>query len=380
MAVPPTHDGSVGPRSATPLLPVLSTVFAVVIVAGLVLLGIRYTDTSGTFGDRVSQVFGSGGASTVEDESKTRELVISQANLFVNRVSTFGPADLDESLQLTAYKQRVDEVVTPKFSVEFEQAADSYAAPGVAQAGLERSVELYASGLYSIDDDSAIVLVTGAISQSYPDTTKDEGRVVFEPRAFRYHVDLVRTEGQWLVDYFCDVRDSIDCDAASGLPGEGATDGATVDPTTPSADPTGTAGAGSPLVQSYAEIIARRSSALSTIVTTLDECQFPGAATAGDQPCVAAPRQVGASAQTIVSSLRGAANPDSNVFVGRPPATITDLVDATSDSAQAVVDAVDDLRPACITGASIDCRGERNDVVAAVNDLINTLDGWADVS
>ena len=209
MAVPRTHDGSVGPRSrsATPLVPVLSAVLAVVVVACLVFLGTRYAEASGSVGDRLDEVFTGQDAAAAQDggpdDTRTRELVLSQANQFMLRINTYGPSDLDEQDKMPGYVERVKELITPKLAVEFEKQV-TLAEQSVAQAGLARTIQLYASGAESLDSDLATVLVSGAINQSYPDPAK-EGRIEFEPLLFRYEVRLVKTGGTWLVDDFTPV-------------------------------------------------------------------------------------------------------------------------------------------------------------------------------
>ncbi|MDO9456324.1 hypothetical protein [Nocardioides sp.] len=349
--------------------------FAVAIVVCLVVLGVRYADTSGSFGDRVGQVFTGDDETAAEptvDDTRTRELVASQANQFMIRINTYGPKDLDKSNKMPGYVERVKEMITPKLDVEFEKQV-TLAEQSVAQAGLARTIQLYATGTDSIDTDLATVLVTGSISQSYPDPTKD-GRIEYEPLLFRYEVRLVKTEGTWLVDDFTPVKGEVE-----GEPTDAPADPtapSTVDPSSdPSSDPSGAASSG--VVERYAEIVANRQDSLSVALDALSGCGFPTAAPADDAACAAAPAAVGDAARSLSNSLKGASNPDSKVFAGAPPAAIADLVSATQVAAANVDAAVVALDPTCVSGASADCATQRGAVAAASNNLVDALGGWA---
>src|SRR5690606_15288536 len=82
----------------------------------------------------------------------------------------------------------------------------------VAQVAVERSAEVFATGVSDLDPDSAEVLVAGRILQSVPaagtngkgsgpgkDSPEPE-RVDSEPVPFRMVVSLRLVEGEWLVD------------------------------------------------------------------------------------------------------------------------------------------------------------------------------------
>src|SRR3546814_17585941 len=72
--------------------------------------------------------------------------------------------------------------------------------------GITRSADVFATAVSSIDDDSARVLVAGAFTDSYRQGEGDEAQAVDqEPLPFRFTVDLVVIEGEWLVDDFSPV-------------------------------------------------------------------------------------------------------------------------------------------------------------------------------
>lgn len=378
MAVPRTHDGSVGPRShpGSTVLPILTAVLAVVIVGCLGILGMRYADTDGSFGDRVGEVFGGSGTkpqNPTADDPRTRELVMSQANQFIIRINSYGPPDLDEQNKMPGYVQRVSEVITPKLAVEFDKQV-TFAEQSVAQAGLARTVQLYATGMSSLDTDLATVLVTGAISQSYPDPAK-EGRIEYEPLQFRYQVRLVKTENKWLVDDFEPIRGEVAGEPTPGVPTDVPTAPTTVDPSPgPSTDAT------SQVVQRFAEIIAKREVGIVQAIGVLDTCGFPAAAKAADSKCPPAPAALGVAVKSLFNSLQGATTPDSKVFVAVPPASIAELVTTAQDASSNVLVALASLDPACVTGTSKPCSTQRTALVGSVNALVANLRGWESVS
>lgn len=140
-----------------------------------------------------------GEADELQDQ---REQVMAQTEQFMLRMGTFGP-DLLEGGSMPEYRERVKEVITPKFATSFEKEAAT-ADQLVAQAGVAREAEVFATGVSVIDDDSATALVAGSFSDSYPQGKQGE-RVEQEPVPFRMEVKLVKTGGEWLVDDFTPV-------------------------------------------------------------------------------------------------------------------------------------------------------------------------------
>src|SRR5690606_10742843 len=111
--------------------------------------------------------------------------------------------------------------ITPKFAADFDEQVTT-AEQLVAQAGVTRSTDVFATAVSSMDDDSARVLVAGAFNDSYEQgstkqgSTKQGGKqgkdepgeprlVTQEPYPFRFSVDLVKIDGEWLVDDFTGV-------------------------------------------------------------------------------------------------------------------------------------------------------------------------------
>ncbi len=158
----------------------------------------------------------SGAASDVQSE---REQVMSQARQFILRVNTYGPELLAEDGTMPDYRERVLDVITDKFAADFEETVPAAEAT-VAQAGFSRRAEVFGAGVSVIDSDSATALVAGSFTNSYPDPDDDAKRVDDLPLPFRVEIELVKVDGEWLVDNFTPVTGEPEAPAAtpSGSP------------------------------------------------------------------------------------------------------------------------------------------------------------------
>jgi hypothetical protein len=173
------------PRFRRGLLAVLVAVTLAGLVALAWLVSSRGVDAVGVQGDQ-------------EQLQGEREAVMAQTEQFLLRMGTYGPDLLDEKGGMPEYRERVTEVITPKFAVSFDKEAAT-AEQLVSQAKISRDAEVYSTGVSAIDEDSATALVAGAFTDSYP---KEEQR---EPSPFRIEVSLVKVDGEWLVDNFTPV-------------------------------------------------------------------------------------------------------------------------------------------------------------------------------
>lgn len=147
-----------------------------------------------------------GGAGGAQSE---RDAVLRQTEQFVLRLNTYGPAGLDDQGHLADYQQQVSAVITPKFATDFEKSGLPIAEQTVAEAGYARAVKVYGTGVESIDADSATVIVAAGFTGSYPDPkhpNDDAKRVASDPDVLRWEVDLVRSDGAWLVDDYAPVN------------------------------------------------------------------------------------------------------------------------------------------------------------------------------
>jgi Mce-associated membrane protein len=143
-----------------------------------------------------------------DDLQSEREAVMSQTEQFVLRLNTYGPDDLDDQGHLTTYKDSVAEVITPKFSSDFEQSGLPIAEQTVQQAGYARTADVFGVGVQSLDADSAVAIVAAGLTSTYPDPKHpddDSKRVSGGEDVLRWEVDLVKTDGTWLVDDYSPV-------------------------------------------------------------------------------------------------------------------------------------------------------------------------------
>ncbi len=196
MAVPPapgtvTAGTDETPRSATFRL-VLLVVLVVLLLASAGVLAWLLTERRGE----------------ADDAQAERDAVMSQTRQFVLRLNTYGPDQLDDQSHLPDYRNQVLEVITPKFAADFEKSGLSIAEQTVAQAGYGRSAQVFGVGVETIDADSATAIVAAGLTGSYPDPKHpdDEAkRVDADQDVLRWEVDLVKTDGTWLVDDYAPV-------------------------------------------------------------------------------------------------------------------------------------------------------------------------------
>jgi Mce-associated membrane protein len=152
-----------------------------------------------SLGSRVGSLLGD------EDlAAKAREEAMAQARQFTLRLHTYGPQDLDAENKMPEYSERVSELMTDKLAADFETNV-TYAEQAVSQAGAGRLGEVFATGVSSIDADSATVLVAGAFTNSYPNPENAEQRIDADSLPFRYEVTVLKVGGEWLVDKFVPV-------------------------------------------------------------------------------------------------------------------------------------------------------------------------------
>ena len=146
-----------------------------------------------------------------------REKVMSQARQFVLRVNTYGPDLLEGDGTMPEYRRLVGEVITSKFAESFDQSVPAAEAT-VSQAKYGRVAEVFGAGVSVIDSDSATALVAGSFTSSYPDPDDDSKRVDDVPLPFRVQVELVKVDGEWLVDGFAPVTGEEPVEEPTGAP------------------------------------------------------------------------------------------------------------------------------------------------------------------
>lgn len=196
-----TEPRQTAPRAAAPVRGARARwavlgVLVVLIVASVGYLGVRVGQGSGSLGDRFGQAFHPTQSSLAED----RDAAMSQARQFALRVNTYGP-DMLQGKSMPAYRAQVEPVITDKLKAQFEQSA-VLADATVAQNGLKRTCDVFATGVAAIDDDTATVLVAGDFTFAYPKSKGSQQYVRAADELFRWEVQLDKVDGTWLVDSF----------------------------------------------------------------------------------------------------------------------------------------------------------------------------------
>lgn len=135
-------------------------------------------------------IWGFARLSSAEKEIDARADVVRVAEQFTVAVNNYDSDSVDD------YESTVSELLSTKFRGEFDKAMEDIVT-SVQEAEMESQGEVLASGVATIDDDSARVLV---VSDAAVKTVFDE-----RERHFRWEISLVKVEGKWLVDDFTPV-------------------------------------------------------------------------------------------------------------------------------------------------------------------------------
>ncbi len=123
------QQAPLAPRFRRGLLAALVAVTVAGLVALVWLVSSRSVDAVGVQGDQ-------------EQLQSEREAVMAQTEQFLLRMGTYGPDLLDDQGGMPEYRERVNEVITPKFAVSFEKEAAT-AEQLVAQARISREAEVF---------------------------------------------------------------------------------------------------------------------------------------------------------------------------------------------------------------------------------------------
>lgn len=128
--------------------------------------------------------------SEVDSSLDVRRDVVRVAERFTVQVNNYDSESVDE------YQESVSTMLSTKFRADFETALEEIVA-SVREAQMNSEGKVLASGVASLDPDSATVLVVADA----------EVKTVFDTRQrhFRWEVSLVKVDGEWLVDNFTPV-------------------------------------------------------------------------------------------------------------------------------------------------------------------------------
>lgn len=169
-------DARTAPKStglSAPLRRRMAAVLAVLVVAGAVAAFVSFSKLA-----------------AAEEQLDARADVARVAERFTVQVNNYGADSVED------YQSAVGEMLSTKFQGEFEKAMKDIVA-SVTEAEMNSEGTVLASGVATMDDDSARVLVVADA----------DVKTVFDTRQrhFRWEVALVKVDGEWLVDDFTPV-------------------------------------------------------------------------------------------------------------------------------------------------------------------------------
>lgn len=153
------------------------------------------------------------------DESvvSQREQVMASADKFVGQVNTYGPEDIgSDNKKMPKYRERVGELLTPKFEKSFLSNV-AFAEATVIQQGVGRTTDVHSTAVAGLDEDSATVLVVAELAISYPKAEGSEERVEAARQLARTEVELVKQNGEWLVDDWYPAEEAPTAEPSQGV-------------------------------------------------------------------------------------------------------------------------------------------------------------------
>ena len=124
-------------------------------------------------------------------DQQARSAVTRAAERFTVQVNTYDASSMDD------YQKSMNTMMSPKFQADYKKVIGQLSTT-IKQAKVRSKGQVLASGVASVDSDSAQVLVVSDASV----------KTVFDPnvaRHFRWEVSLVKINGKWLVDDFSPV-------------------------------------------------------------------------------------------------------------------------------------------------------------------------------
>jgi Mce-associated membrane protein len=125
--------------------------------------------------------------SSVESQLDARSDVVRVAESFMVQFNTYDPENVDR------YVDSVNELLSTSAKATFGKELEDITTL-IRETELESEGTVHASGVASLDDDSARVLVVADA-----EAASEAGPV---QRHFRWEISLVQVDGEWLVDDF----------------------------------------------------------------------------------------------------------------------------------------------------------------------------------
>jgi Mce-associated membrane protein len=156
----------------------LAAVLAVVLVVATVFVVLEVTNLRGRAGQDAA-------------DQQARSEVVRAAERFTVQVNTYDASSLD------SYQKSMNTMMSPKFRADYKKVIDQLVST-IQQAKVVSKGQVLASGISSLDTDSAQVLVV----------SDADVKTIYDPslaRHFRWEVSLVKIHGKWLVNDFTPV-------------------------------------------------------------------------------------------------------------------------------------------------------------------------------
>jgi hypothetical protein len=132
-------------------------------------------------------IWGRARLSAAEEELEGRADVVRVSESFMVQFNTYDPASVD------SYAESVNSLLSTSAKTAFGKEIEDITTL-IRETDLQSDGKVHASGVASIDDDSARVLVVADAEAS-----SSAGPV---QRHFRWEISLVKVDGEWLVDDF----------------------------------------------------------------------------------------------------------------------------------------------------------------------------------
>lgn len=131
-------------------------------------------------------------------ESQTeRSMVMLRTRDWVLAALNYDKDDLGADGKMTAFGENVSAMLTTANKAQYEKTLSGLAQL-VSEEGFTRVTTVQRTGVETIDDDSARVLVAGLISETQKETE-------LPPVPYQLLVELEKVQGKWLIADFNDV-------------------------------------------------------------------------------------------------------------------------------------------------------------------------------
>jgi Mce-associated membrane protein len=128
------------------------------------------------------------------ESQSERSTVMLRTRDWVLATSNYDKGDLGPDKKMTAFGEKVASMLTTSFRAQYEQTLPALAQL-VSKEGFARVTTVQRTGVETIDDDSARVVVAGLITETH-------GTTKLPPAPYQLLVELEKIKGTWLIADF----------------------------------------------------------------------------------------------------------------------------------------------------------------------------------